>query len=140
MRPSIIQFVIEDLFRVQFSNMSLNNLRDSILEAYDSLASSNASASLNVSEESNVIDCTIREKYSTIINDIIDQCSKVYKIESQTDDELIKYWYYLMNRVVLVSNLNKEINDLSTECKSKINNSTWQRLKSIKMYLLSKNN
>ncbi len=124
MRPGIIQFVIEDLFRVQFSNVSLNNIRDSIAE----FASTN-DENINIDK--------MKQHHITTINNIIDQCSKIYRIDKQTDEELISYWYYLLNRVVFVSHWNKEINDLSTECKNEINNSTWERLKSTKLYLLS---
>ena len=122
MRPSIIQFVIEDLFRIPFSNnnASFNNIINSI--------ANDAEISIN----------KIKQKYSVVVNDIIDQCSKIYKIDKQTDEELIDYWYYLLDRVVFVSQESNEIDNIYNECKSEINNNNWQRLKSLKMYLLLK--
>lgn len=122
MRPSIIQFVIEDLFRIPFSNnnTSFNNIINSI--------ANDAEISIN----------KIKQKYSVVINDIIDQCSRIYKIDKQTDEELINYWYYLLDRVVLISQESNEIDNVYNECKIEINNNNWQRLKSLKMYLLLK--
>lgn len=119
MRPYIIQFVIEDLFRVQFSNTSFSNIRNSIAD----------DAEININKT--------KQKYGAVVNNIIEQCSKIYKIDKQTDEELINYWYYLLNRIVFISQESNEINHISNECKNGINNSNWQRLKLLKMYLLS---
>ena len=118
MRPFIIQFVIEDLFRVSFSSISLNNIRNSIVDDVE----------INIDRT--------KQKYNTIVSNIVEQCSKIYKIDKQTNEELMEYWYYLLNRVAFVSQEKSEINNILNDCKNEVNNSNWQRLKALKMYLL----
>ena len=141
MRPVIIQFVIEDLFRITFSDKSVHQAYSgaSLNDIRNSIAEFASDATINIDK--------IKQKYSVVINDIIKQCSKVYKIDKQTDDELIDYWYYLLDRVIFASQESNEIKYCSQcnvqEVQSKndnneINNSSWQRLKSLKMYLLSR--
>ncbi len=104
MKPSIIPTVIEDLFRIPFANASFNNIINSIA---DNIEDTCKTTEIN-------LDYT-KKKYSNIINSIINQCSKVYNIEKQTDEEIINYWYYLMERVLLISQENNEVNAIASK-------------------------
>lgn len=146
MRPSIIQFVIEDLFRVPFSNESLSNISDKIasIAYYNNDFYNNDQLNEIKNHGTNNTNTCIADsdlenlKNNSVVEDITNQCSKICKIDKLNDNELVKYWYYLLDRVVVASKKNNEMYNLSNECKSEINTSNWQRLKSLKMYLLLK--
>ncbi len=146
MRPCIIQFVIEDLFRIPFSNASLSNIRNRIAEIENQVIIKNNNMENNINVIKNdmkvnhdeLIELIDDLKNNSIVENITNQCSKICKIDKLNNDELVKHWYYLLDRVVFASQNSNEIDNLSNECKNEINNNNWQRLKSLKMYLLSK--
>ena len=90
MRPCIIQFVIEDLFRIPFSNESLSDIRNQIVAIENQVNENNIESNINMinsnSNEKKInqdeLNILINDlKNNSIVENITNQCSKIYKIE-----------------------------------------------------------
>ena len=123
LRPNIIPSVSEKLSCISFSDRKLKNFWNSIMSSND----------ITVAMEKALAD-------EHFINEIVKEGQKVYRINNQSDEELLSDWLYIFDKVVSAPLEQEDLVNAKNEFSELGSKTAWERLKALKIYSLNKRN
>ena len=118
-RPSIVSYVAEKLSGFKFSKERWNEMCDFVIgNMYD-------------------ISPIKQEEFRCETDEIIKIASNFCKIDELNDNDVLEFWEDVFSNHVLKKSGIKDFKGAKDECKNNLDQSTWTRLKALKMELLT---